>query len=106
MYINLIRIQLWNSQLSIESFFFYFISFFGIFYSNYFDILAQTRENDLELLCLDGSKRPISEYNNCNWGLTPTDAIVTTSAKSSSDRFAYQKWLQVFYFLIYYVTKL
>ncbi|XP_025413033.1 melanotransferrin [Sipha flava] len=55
---------------------------------------TKTKENDLELLCLDGSRRPISEYRSCNWGPTPTDAIMTTSAKSSSARISFQKWLQ------------
>lgn len=58
--------------------------------------LAQTKEDDLELLCEDGSRRPISEFRNCHWGLAPTDAILTTSAKSSSTRILYQNWLQVF----------
>lgn len=58
-------------------------------------VLARTKEDDLELLCVDGSRRPISEFHSCNWGTAPTDAIVTTSAKTSSDRMAYQKWLQV-----------
>jgi len=58
--------------------------------------LGKTTEDDLELLCVDGSRRPISEFNNCNWGPVPTDAIMTTSAKSSSARISYQRWLQVF----------
>jgi len=62
----------------------------------YVAYLAQTKEEDLELLCEDGSRRPISEFSDCNWGLAPTDAIVTTSAKSSSTRILYQNWLQVF----------
>jgi len=45
---------------------------------------------------VDGSRRPISEFKNCNWGPVPTDAIMTTSAKSSSARISYQRWLQVF----------
>ncbi|XP_050420671.1 melanotransferrin [Adelges cooleyi] len=57
-------------------------------------LFIQTREDDLELLCLDGSRRPINEYERCNWGPAPTDSIVTTSAKSSSARSSYQKWLQ------------
>ncbi|VVC43089.1 Transferrin,Transferrin family, iron binding site,Transferrin-like domain [Cinara cedri] len=55
---------------------------------------TRTKEDDLELLCVDGSRRPISEFNRCNWGTAPTDAIVTTSAKTSADRMSYQKWLQ------------
>jgi len=66
---------------------------FSFFYCT---ILVQTREDDLELLCVDGSRRPINEFNNCNWGIVPTDAIVTTSAKSSTARSLYQRWLQVF----------
>lgn len=60
-------------------------------------IIGKTNEDDLELLCLDGSRRPISEFHNCNWGPVPTDAIMTTSAKSSSVRSSYQRWIQVLY---------
>jgi len=66
----------------------------------YFTILAQTKEEDLELLCVDGSRRPINEFYNCNWGQVPTDSIVTTSAKTTSTRLSYQKWLLVFLMLI------
>lgn len=69
------------------------------------NILAQTKEDDLELLCEDGSRRPINEFKNCNWGLVPTDAIVTTSAKLSLTRSLYQRWLQVFLIRLYYSTK-
>ncbi|XP_016660805.1 melanotransferrin-like [Acyrthosiphon pisum] len=55
---------------------------------------SKTREDDLELLCVDGSRRPISEFNTCNWGPVPTDAIMTTSSKTSSARISYQRWLQ------------
>lgn len=61
--------------------------------------LGKTREDDLELLCVDGSRRPINEFKNCNWGPVPTDAIMTTSAKSSTTRISYQKWLQVFFII-------
>lgn len=44
---------------------------------------------------MDGSRRPINEYQTCNWGMAPTDAIVTTSAKSSATRLMYQNWLHV-----------
>jgi len=74
--------------------FFFFIKYVKYFYQLYNS--GKTREDDLELLCVDGSRRPISEFNNCNWGPVPTDAIMTTSAKSSSARISYQRWLQVF----------
>ncbi|XP_060870833.1 transferrin 2 [Metopolophium dirhodum] len=57
-------------------------------------LFSKTTEDDLELLCVDGSRRPISEFNYCNWGPVPTDAIMTTSAKTSSARISYQRWLQ------------
>ncbi|XP_060857598.1 transferrin 2-like isoform X2 [Metopolophium dirhodum] len=57
-------------------------------------LFSKIREDDLELLCVDGSRRPISEYNTCNWGPVPTDAIMTTSAKTSSARISYQRWLR------------
>lgn len=44
---------------------------------------------------MDGSRRPINDYQMCNWGMAPTDAIVTTSAKPSSTRLLYQNWLNV-----------
>lgn len=52
-------------------------------------------ENDFELLCKDGSRRPVNEYLNCNWGKVTSDAIVSSSAKSSNVRKKYQAFLQV-----------
>lgn len=52
-------------------------------------------ENDFELLCKDGSRRPVGEYHNCNWGKVTSDAIVSSSAKSSDVRKKYQAFLQV-----------
>lgn len=48
--------------------------------------IGKTKDDNLELLCVDGSRRPISEFKYCNWGPVPTDAIMITSAKSSSAR--------------------
>ncbi|KAF2898323.1 hypothetical protein ILUMI_07848 [Ignelater luminosus] len=47
-----------------------------------------------ELLCRDGSRRPIHDYQNCNWGDVPLDAVVTTSATPPETRKKYQKFLQ------------
>jgi len=53
-------------------------------------------------LCRDGTRRPVDEYRNCNWGQVPSHAVVTTSAQSIDRRRAFQKFLRVsFYFLFY-----
>lgn len=46
-----------------------------------------------ELLCRDGMRRPLSEYRQCNWGLVPSHALVTSSARSSQERKHYQQFL-------------
>lgn len=47
-----------------------------------------------ELLCTDGSRKPLSEYRQCNWGLIPSHALVTSSARSPSERKHYQQFMQ------------
>ncbi|KAG8237825.1 hypothetical protein J437_LFUL002434, partial [Ladona fulva] len=56
--------------------------------------LISVKENDFELLCKDGSRRPVREYRSCNWGMVPSHAIVTTSAKSVSLRQKYYRFLK------------
>ena len=51
------------------------------------------KEADFELLCLDGTRRSVREYRDCNWGQVPGDALVTTSAKNIETRTKYQKFL-------------
>lgn len=46
-----------------------------------------------ELLCKDGIRRPLSEYRQCNWGLVPSHALVTSSARTSDERKHYQLFL-------------
>lgn len=48
---------------------------------------------DFELFCMDGTRRPIQDYQNCNWGQIPSNALVTTSAKNVETRRKYQKFL-------------
>ncbi|CAI6351931.1 unnamed protein product [Macrosiphum euphorbiae] len=57
-------------------------------------LFSKIREDDLELLCVDGSRHSISEFNTCNWGPVPTDTIMTSSTKTSSARISYQRWLR------------
>ncbi|XP_025837361.1 melanotransferrin [Agrilus planipennis] len=51
-------------------------------------------KNSFELLCRDGSRAPVDNFKECNWGKAPSNAIVTTSAASYEDRKLYQKFLQ------------
>ncbi|XP_043461748.1 melanotransferrin isoform X2 [Leptopilina heterotoma] len=51
-------------------------------------------KNDYELLCLDGSRRPVDEYRICNWGEIPSRAIVTSSATNHFTRKLYQRFLE------------
>ncbi|CAG9858189.1 unnamed protein product [Phyllotreta striolata] len=53
-------------------------------------------QDNFELFCKDGSRRPLSEYLSCNWGKVPSDAIVVSSAVSFEDRVKLQKFLQKF----------
>ncbi|XP_037045009.1 melanotransferrin [Bradysia coprophila] len=46
-----------------------------------------------ELLCIDGQRRPLSEYRQCNWGLVPSHALVTSSARTADERKRYQQFL-------------
>lgn len=61
--------------------------------------------DDFELLCDDGSRAPVTDYETCNWGTVPSNAIVTTSAKSPEQRRGLQDFLKVtrsvFMFLLY-----
>ncbi|XP_017128636.1 melanotransferrin [Drosophila elegans] len=52
------------------------------------------KPDTFELLCRDGRRVPINDYRQCNWGQVPADAIVTSSARSFSDRKQYQQFLK------------
>lgn len=51
-------------------------------------------KDTFELICKDGSRRPIDDYKTCNWGSVPTNAIVTSSATTVEDRVKLQKFLE------------
>lgn len=46
-----------------------------------------------ELLCKDGQRRPLGEYRTCNWGLVPSHALVTSSARTQEERKHYQQFI-------------
>ncbi|CAH2059390.1 unnamed protein product, partial [Iphiclides podalirius] len=57
-------------------------------------ILGGIREDSFELICRDGSRAPVTEWEKCNWGRIPADAIVTSSAATQEQRKRYQNILQ------------
>ncbi|KAI5713494.1 hypothetical protein M8J76_000517 [Diaphorina citri] len=56
------------------------------------DAYGLTKEN-FELLCTDGTRQPVDNYQSCNWGQVPSNAVMTTSAKSTQIRRYYQQFL-------------
>ncbi|XP_060652548.1 transferrin 2 [Drosophila nasuta] len=50
--------------------------------------------DSFELLCPDGRRVAVAEYRQCSWGQVPSDAIVTSSARSYHDRKQYQMFLK------------
>lgn len=56
--------------------------------------LGTISKDTFELICKDGSRRPIDDFRACNWGSVPTNAIVTSSATTVEDRLKLQKFLE------------
>ncbi|KAI4460441.1 transferrin [Holotrichia oblita] len=52
------------------------------------------RADQFQLLCKDGSRKSIEQFQTCNWGEVPTNAIVVSSATLLEDRVLYQKFLE------------
>ncbi|XP_037959854.1 melanotransferrin-like isoform X3 [Teleopsis dalmanni] len=59
-----------------------------------YDEFKSLSSDRFELLCRDGRRVPISEYRQCYWGLIPSDAIVTSSARTLTERKKYQAFLK------------
>lgn len=53
-----------------------------------------TSADQFQLLCKNGQRAPVSDYLQCNWGLVPSNAIVTSSARTIEERKQYQKFLE------------
>lgn len=49
--------------------------------------------DQFQLLCKNGQRMPVSDHLQCNWGMVPSNAIVTSSARTSKDRKRYQNFL-------------
>lgn len=52
----------------------------------FFPFLGGISEDRLELLCRDGSRSALTEWQHCNWGKVPADAVLTSSAASLEQR--------------------
>jgi melanoma-associated antigen p97 len=50
--------------------------------------------DQFQLLCKNGQRMPVSDYLQCNWGMVPSNAIVTSSARTPEQRRKYQKFLE------------
>lgn len=50
--------------------------------------------DEFQLLCKNGQRMPVSDYLQCNWGMVPSNAIVTSSARTPTQRRQYQKFLE------------
>jgi len=55
---------------------------------------ADLDESQFELLCLDGRRRPLADYADCNWGRVPSHAVLTSSARPRELRIKYQRFLK------------
>lgn len=53
-----------------------------------------TSPDQFQLLCKNGQRAPVSDYLQCNWGLVPSNAIVTSSARRIEERKQYQNFLE------------
>ncbi|XP_050683474.1 melanotransferrin isoform X1 [Leptidea sinapis] len=53
-------------------------------------ILGGVTEADFELICRDGGRMPVTQWERCNWGRVPADAVVTSSVATPKQRTKYQ----------------
>ncbi|CAH4037065.1 unnamed protein product [Pieris brassicae] len=53
-------------------------------------ILGGVTEADFELICRDGSRAPVTDWERCNWGRVPADAVLTSSVATPALRSKYQ----------------
>ncbi|CAH0721117.1 unnamed protein product, partial [Brenthis ino] len=56
-------------------------------------VLGGVTEDSFELICRDGSRKSVREWEQCNWGIVPADAVVTSSAATVLQRKKYQNLL-------------
>lgn len=50
--------------------------------------------DQFELLCKNGRRASVTDYLQCNWGMVPSNAIVTSSARTPEDTKRYQRFLK------------
>ena len=50
-------------------------------------------ENEFELLCVDGSRAPLANFEACSWGVAPGHFVLVSSALDLSERRSIQRFL-------------
>lgn len=58
------------------------------------DFAARFKVSDFQLLCLDGSRRDVTDWRNCNLAQVPSHAVVTSSRRTAAERLQYVHMLQ------------
>ena len=54
---------------------------------------SQLSADEFELLCLDGSRASVDEYESCSWGTAPGHFVIVSSAMEMKERKAVQKFV-------------
>lgn len=80
-------------QQTIQLGFSLFFQKFRLKYKNTFSSVESVTADTFELLCTDGTRKPLSEYRQCNWGLVPSHALVVSSARTTEERKRYQRFM-------------
>uniref|UniRef100_A0A182N1U8 Transferrin-like domain-containing protein n=1 Tax=Anopheles dirus TaxID=7168 RepID=A0A182N1U8_9DIPT len=55
-------------------------------------IIPGVSVDQFELLCRDGTRQPISQYRQCEWGNVPSHALVVSSATTKTDHRRFKKF--------------
>lgn len=50
-------------------------------------------QEDFELLCLDGSRAPVSDYLQCSWGVAPGHFVLVSSTLDLEERYSIQTFM-------------
>ncbi|CAK9292620.1 unnamed protein product [Gordionus sp. m RMFG-2023] len=63
-----------------------------ILLKEYENIEIGFQPQDYSLLCLNGEKRPVNDFENCHWGFVPGNAIMTLSSQSEENKTIFKNY--------------